>query len=103
MAIGSPEIFIARTYPKAVALVLKPGGWQVSYNRRPVPNAAGKPYRPIKDGRCPYSAEDLAACFETLLGDGVEDKAARAIGAGLGQDARQQRAASSFQVREENR
>jgi hypothetical protein len=87
-----------------VASVLKPVGWQVSDNLSPVPNAAGKPNRPMADGRCPFSAKDLAAArFETLLGDGVEDKAARALGAGLDPAARQQRAASSFQVREENR
>ena len=42
---------------------------------------------PMADGRCTFSAKDLAAAhFETLLGDGVEDKAARALGAGLGWD-----------------
>ncbi len=57
------------------------------YNLSPAPNAAGKPYRPMADGRCPFSAEDLAAAgFETLLGDGVDDKAARALGAALGWD-----------------
>ncbi len=87
LAIGVPEIFIERTYLKAVASVLKPGGWQVSDNLSPAPNAAGKPHRPMADGRCPFSAKDLAAAgFETLLGDGVEDKAARALGAGLGWD-----------------
>src|SRR5262249_45567915 len=47
----------------------------------------GKPYRPMADGRCPFSAEDLAgAGFETLVRDGVDDEAARALGAALGWD-----------------
>ena len=72
---------------KAVAAALKPGGWLVIYNLTPAPNAAGKPYRPMADGRCPFSAEDLAAAgFETLVRDGVDDKAARALGAALGWD-----------------
>jgi SAM-dependent methyltransferase len=72
---------------KAVARALKPGGWLVIYNLSPAPNAAGKPYRPMADGRCPFSAEDLAAAgFETLVRDAVDDKAARALGAALGWD-----------------
>jgi SAM-dependent methyltransferase len=72
---------------KAVAKALKPGGWLVIYNLSPAPNAAGKPYRPMADGRCPFSARDLAAAgFETLVRDGVDDKAARALGAALGWD-----------------
>ena len=72
---------------KAVAGALKPGGWLVIYNLSPAPNAAGKPYRPMADGRCPFSAEDLAAAgFETLVRDGVDDRAARALGAALGWD-----------------
>ncbi len=72
---------------KAVAKALKPGGWLVIYNLSPAPNAAGKPYRPMADGRCPFSAGDLAAAgFETLARDGVDDKAARALGAALGWD-----------------
>jgi len=70
-----------------VASVLKPGGWLVTYNLSLAPNAAGKPYRPMADGRCPFSARDLAAAsFETLVRDGVDDKAARALGAALGWD-----------------
>jgi len=69
-----------RAFLKAVASVLKPGGWLVIYNLSPAPNAAGKPYRPMADGRCPFSAEDLAAAgFETLVRDGVDDKAARDV------------------------
>jgi SAM-dependent methyltransferase len=72
---------------KAVASALKPGGWFVIYNLCPAPNAAGKPYIPWADGRCPFSAEDLAAAgFETLVRDAVDDKAARALGAALGWD-----------------
>ena len=72
---------------KAVAKVLKPGGWLVIYNLSPAPNVAGKPYRPNADGRCPFSAADLAAAgFETLVRDGVDDPAARAVGAALGWD-----------------
>ncbi|HEV8002856.1 MAG TPA: hypothetical protein VGP63_23425 [Planctomycetaceae bacterium] len=72
---------------KAVASALKPGGWFVIYNLSPAPNVAGKPYIPWADGRCPFSAEDLAASgFETLVRDAVEDKAARALGAALGWD-----------------
>ena len=64
---------------KAVAAALKPGGWLVIYNLSPAPNAAGKPYRPMADGRCPFSAEDLAAVgFETVVRDGEDDTAARA-------------------------
>jgi SAM-dependent methyltransferase len=75
------------TFLKAVAKALKPGGWLVIYNLSPAPNAAGKPYRPMADGRCPFSAEDLAAAgFETLVRDGVDDEAARALGAALGWD-----------------
>jgi SAM-dependent methyltransferase len=72
---------------KAVAQALKPGGWLVIYNLSPAPNAAGKPYRPMADGRCPFAAADLAAAgFETLVRDGVDDRAARALGAALGWD-----------------
>jgi len=75
------------TFLKAVASALKPGGWFVIYNLSPAPNAAGKPYIPWADGRCPFSAEDLAAAgFETLVRDAVDDKAARALGAALGWD-----------------
>ena len=72
---------------KAVASVLKPGGWLVIYNLSPAPNVPRKPYRPNADGRCPFSAEHMAAAgFETLVRDGVDDKAARALGAALGWD-----------------
>jgi hypothetical protein len=72
---------------KAVAKALKPGGWLVIYNLSPAPNVAGKPYRPNADGRCPFSAADLAAAgFETLVRDGVDDPVARAVGAALGWD-----------------
>jgi SAM-dependent methyltransferase len=72
---------------KAVASALKPGGWFVIYNICPAPNPAGKPYIPWADGRCPFSAEDLvAAGFETLVRDSVDDRAARALGAALGWD-----------------
>jgi SAM-dependent methyltransferase len=76
-----------RGFLKAVAKVLKPGGWLVIYNLSPAPNVAGKPYRPNADGRCPFSAEDLAAAdFETLVRDSVDDQPARALGAALGWD-----------------
>jgi hypothetical protein len=76
-----------RAYLKYVASILKPGGWFVIYNLCPAPNAAGKPYLPWSDGRCPFSADDLAtAGFETLIRDGVDDRAARALGAALGWD-----------------
>jgi SAM-dependent methyltransferase len=72
---------------KAVASALKPGGWLVIYNLSPAPNAAGKPYLPWADGRCPFSAKDLAAAgFETIVRDGVDDPAARALAAALGWD-----------------
>jgi hypothetical protein len=75
------------TFLKAVAAALKPGGWLVIYNLSPAPNAAGQPYRPMADGRCPFSAADLAAAgFETLVRDGADDQAARALGAALGWD-----------------
>jgi hypothetical protein len=75
------------TFLKAVASTLKAGGWFVIYNLSPAPNAAGKPYLPWADGRCPFSTEDLAAAgFETLVRDAVDDQAARALGAALGWD-----------------
>jgi hypothetical protein len=75
------------TFLKAVAGALKPGGWLVIYNLSPAPNAPGKPYRPMGDGRCPFSAEDLAAAgFETVVRDGADNTAARALGAALGWD-----------------
>ena len=70
---------------KTVASALKPGGWFVIYNICPAPNTVGKPYVPWADGRCPFSAADLAAAgFETLVRDAVEDQTARALGAALG-------------------
>jgi hypothetical protein len=76
-----------RAFLKSVASSLKPGGWFVIYNLCPAPSAAGKPYLPWSDGRCPFSAEDLAAAgFQTLVRDAVEDRAARALGAALGWD-----------------
>jgi len=76
-----------RAFLTSVASTLKPGGWFVIYNLCPAPNAAGKPYLPWSDGRCPFSADDLAvAGFETLIRDGVDDRAARALGAALGWD-----------------
>jgi hypothetical protein len=76
-----------RAFLKVVASALKPGGWFVIYNLCPAQNAAGKPYLPMADGRCPFSAEDLAAAgFETLVRDSVDDKAARALGTALGWD-----------------
>jgi hypothetical protein len=75
------------TFLKAVASTLKPGGWFVIYNLCPAPNAAGKPYLPWADGRCPFSARDLAAAgFETLVRDAADDRAARALAAALGWD-----------------
>ncbi len=75
------------TFLKAVAAALRRGGWLVIYNLSPAPNAPGKAYRPMADGRCPFSAADLAAAgFETLVRDGSDDKAARALGAALGWD-----------------
>jgi hypothetical protein len=75
------------TFLKAVSSELKPGGWLVIYNLSPAPNGPGKPYRPMADGRCPFSAADLAAAgFETLVRDGVDDKAALSLGAALGWD-----------------
>jgi hypothetical protein len=72
---------------KAVAAALKPGGWLVIYNLSPAPNAPGKPYRPMADGRCPFAAADLtAAGFETVLRDDPDDAAARAVAAALGWD-----------------
>jgi SAM-dependent methyltransferase len=76
-----------RVFLKAVASALKPGGWFVIYNLSPAPSAAGKPYIPWADGRCPFSADDLAvAGFETLVRDNVDDQAARALAAALGWD-----------------
>src|SRR5207249_114387 len=75
------------TFLKAVAAALKPGGRLVIDNLSPAPNAAGRPYLPMADGRCPFAAADLAAAgFETLVRDGADDQAARALGAALGWD-----------------
>ena len=41
----------------------------------------------MADGRCPFSAGDLAAAgFETLARDGADHAAARGLGAALGWD-----------------
>jgi hypothetical protein len=75
------------TFLKAVAAAMKPGGWFVIYNLSPAPNAPGKPYRPMADGRCPFAAADLAAAgFETVLRDDPADAAARAVASALGWD-----------------
>jgi hypothetical protein len=75
------------TFLKAVSAALKPGGWLVIYNLSPAPNEPGKPYRPMADGRCPFSPADLtAAGFEVPTRDDPDDKAARALGTALGWD-----------------
>ena len=90
LAIGSPEIFIGSvsTSLNAMAKAPKPGGWLVIYKlHQAAANAAGKPYRPMADGCCPFSTRDLAAAgFETLVRDGVDDRTAHAHGAALGWD-----------------
>jgi SAM-dependent methyltransferase len=59
-----------KTFLKAVAGALKPGGWLVIYNLSPAPAGAGQPYKPMADGRCPFAAADLAAAgFEVLARD----------------------------------
>lgn len=72
---------------KACHGALKPGGWVVIYNLSPAPAAKGQPYRPMADGRCPFSEKDVAAAgFETVVRDEVDDERARKLGAALGWD-----------------
>jgi hypothetical protein len=60
---------------------LKPGGWLVIDNLNPAPDAEGKPNRPMADGRCPFSARELAAAgVETLEREGVDSEPTQALG-----------------------
>jgi hypothetical protein len=68
--------------------VLAPGGFALIYNLCPAPAAAGKPYLPWADGRCPFPREMLEAQgFRVLEFDRDDSPAARAMGHALAWDA----------------
>lgn len=72
------------TFLKACHGALKPGGFLAIYNLSP---GQGKPYKPMADGRCPFSDADVtAAGFETPTRDEADDDRARKLGALLGWD-----------------
>jgi SAM-dependent methyltransferase len=74
-------------FVKAVASLLKPGGLFFIYNLSPAQAPPGQPYKPMADGRCPFSKADLeAGGFEVLAWDQVDDAAARRMGVALGWD-----------------
>lgn len=73
--VGSDEVFL-----KAVHDLLKPKGLFLIYNLAPA-QPAGKPYKQMADGVCPYSKEQLEkAGFQVLALDAVDDADARAMG-----------------------
>lgn len=75
------------TFVRAVAALLKPGGWALVYNLSPAPSPPDQPYRPWTDGHDPFAREiwELAG-FEVIAYDKVDDEAARAMGHALGWD-----------------
>ena len=76
------------TYLRAVFESLAPGGLFLVYNLTPAPNAPGKPYRPMADGRSPFARGALErAGFEVVSLDVDDSAAARAVGHALGWDA----------------
>lgn len=67
--------------------VLKPGGFALIYNISPAPAAAGKPYIPWADGRCPFPRAQLeAAGFEVIAFDRDDSAFIRRMGHALGWD-----------------
>jgi hypothetical protein len=73
------------TFVRSISHALKPGGFAMIYNLCPAPAAAGKPYIPWADGRCPFSrALWEAEGFEVIAFDQNDDAAARAMGRALG-------------------
>ncbi len=72
----------------ALARSIKQGGVALIYNLCPAPAAAGKPYIPWADGRCPFPrAAWEAAGFKVVAFDTDDGPAARAMGHALGWDA----------------
>jgi SAM-dependent methyltransferase len=70
-----------------VARMLKPGGYLIIYNFCPAKAPDDKPYIPWADGECPFSQEQMvAAGFELLEHDVVDDNPARELGHLLGWD-----------------
>ena len=71
----------------AMARSVKRGGRVLIYNLCPAPAAAGKPYIPWADGRCPFPRQAWeAAGFRVIAFDADDGKAARAMGHALGWD-----------------
>lgn len=72
-------------FAQAVFEALKPGGFFIIYNLSPRPPAEGQPFRPMTDGRSPFSKEMLEkAGFEVLAFDTPDDDAAIRIFTALG-------------------
>ena len=75
------------SYVRAIARILKPGGYAMIYNLSPAPAPADKPYIPWADGRCPFPRELWEAeGFRVIEFDRDDGPAARAIGHALGWD-----------------
>lgn len=75
------------TYVRTIFRLLEPGGSFMIYNLTPAPNGPGKPYRPMADGRSPFSRALLeSAGFRVLAPDRDDGEAARAMGHALGWD-----------------
>jgi SAM-dependent methyltransferase len=74
-------------YVAALFAAVAPGGRVMIYNLCPAPAAAGKPYIPWADGRCPFPPEAWrAAGFRVLVFDRDDSPQARAMGHALGWD-----------------
>jgi SAM-dependent methyltransferase len=72
---------------KALYESLKPGGRVLIYNLAPAMAPPDKPYVPMADGRCPFSAEQWeAAGFRVVMIDRDDSTEARAMGHALGWD-----------------
>jgi hypothetical protein len=74
-------------YVAALARTVRKGGRVLIYNLCPAPAAAGKPYIPWADGRCPFPRAAWEAAGFKVVGFDVDDgPAARAMGHALGWD-----------------
>jgi SAM-dependent methyltransferase len=72
---------------RALHGALKPGGSVLIYNLSPARAKPGEPYKPMADGRCPFSREDLEAAGLRVLDYNRDDSdPARAVGRALGWD-----------------
>ena len=75
-------------YVAALARTVKPRGLVMIYNLCPAPAAAGKPYIPWADGRCPFERSLLERSgFEVIAFDRDDSPAARQMAHALGWDA----------------